>query len=153
MRRKDRQISTAEALEIVDKCAYSVMSMVRADGSPYAVPFSPVRVNDGLYFHCAAKGEKLDALRLNPEVCVVCVGDVVPAADKFTTAYESAIIRGRAGRVTGEDEKKKALCAICRRYTPENMAAFDKAIERSLARTDVWRIAIESVTGKRKKLK
>jgi hypothetical protein len=44
-----------------------------------------------------------------------------------------------------------ALRAIGTRYTPDNMSRFDDAIAQSLQRTDVWKIEIEAITGKRKK--
>ena len=112
-------------------------------GVPYAVPLSIARMGDKIYFHCAYEGEKVEVLKYNSKVCVVCVGRVEPATDKFTTAYESAIIRGTAMQVDDITEKVNALRAICQRYTPLNMAAFDRAIEKSLTRTAVWSITIE----------
>ena len=50
-----------------------------------------------------------------------------------------------------DEEKITALRGICQRHTPSNMPDFDNAIERSLPRTGVWKISIESITGKRKK--
>ena len=80
-----------------------------------------------------------------------CVGDTLRATDKFTTEFESAVIRGNACEVTDDDEKIHALRLICQRHTPANMEQFDAAIEKSLARTGVWKIDIAEITGKRKK--
>ena len=71
--------------------------------------------------------------------------------NKFTLEYESAVINGIAQEVFNEEEKILALRKICEKYTPLNMKEFDNAIERSLSRTAVWEIEIESITGKRKK--
>ena len=151
MRRKDRQRDEIFAMEIVDQCAYAVLSMVDPDNKAYAVPLSIVRDGTYIYFHCAQEGYKLECLRGNPEVCLVCVGNVCPALDRFTTAFSSAIVKGNCEEVTNDTEKINALRLLCQRYTPQNMAAFDQAIVRSLARTAVYRIAITQITGKEKK--
>ena len=151
MRRKDRQRDEIFAMEIVDQCAYAVLSMVDPDNKAYAVPLSIVRDGTYIYFHCAQEGYKLECLRENPEVCLVCVGNVCPALDRFTTVFSSAIVKGNCEEVTNDTEKINALRLLCQRYTPQNMAAFEQAIARSLARTAVYRIAITQITGKEKK--
>lgn len=140
----------ASALSAVDRSPYAFMAMVLPDGRPYGIPVSAARIGDCIYFHCAKSGLKIDALRNDPHVCISFVGDVVPMEDEFSTEYESAIAMGRAEEIDGE-EKIEALRAICLRYTPSNMAAFDDEIARSLARTGVWRIRMESLSGKRKR--
>ena len=151
MRRVDRQMDEAFALDVMDRCEFAVLSMVGEEGTPYSVPLSIAREDKHLYFHCALQGKKSDILRHNPAVCVVCVSGVRPAPMEFSTEYESAIATGRAVEVTGEEEKIHALRLICQRYAAENMAAFDGAIARSLARTGIWRVEMEQITGKRKK--
>lgn len=141
----------AFAYGIADKCEWAVLAMVDADGLPYCVPLSIVRDGAFIYFHSATDGQKITALKNHDRVCIACVGDTYRVPDKFTTEYESAIIRGKASEVMDEDEKIKALRLLCQRHTPRNMAAFDSEIARSLARTAVWRIGISDITGKRKK--
>lgn len=152
MKRKDREMDKKFALHIIDeKSKYSVVSMILPDGTPYCVPLSIIRIENSLYFHCAAEGLKITALSTNPQVCVSFVGDVNPLKDKFTTEYESAIVKGKAFFVSDVQEKINALKAICLHYTPENMSEFDISIEKSLSRTFVVRIDIDEITAKRKK--
>ena len=151
MRRKDREMDEAFALGIADKCEYAVLSMTDGGGAPYCVPISIVRDGRDVFFHCAREGKKVDAMRGKAEVCIACVGSVRPAADKFTTEFESAIIRGRAEEVLEDAEKIRALRLLCQRHTPANMHNFDAAVSKSLARTAVWKVAIREITGKRKK--
>lgn len=150
MRRKDREMSKEFALGVVDKCEWATAAMIDTEGAPYAVTLSIVRMGDGIYFHSAMSGYKTECLRRDPRVCVTCVGHTRRATDAFTTYYESAVVRGRASEVTDEREKIAALKALCERHTPANMADFDNALRRSLARTAVWRISIEGITGKAK---
>lgn len=151
MRRKDREMSKDFALEVADKCEYAVLSMTDAHNAPYCVPISIVRVRQTVYFHCAKEGEKIDCLRANPQVCLACVGDTHRMPNIFTTEFESAILRGTASEVTDAQEKITALKHLCERHTPTNMANFDSEVASSLDRTAVWKIEIESITGKRKK--
>ena len=56
-----------------------------------------------------------------------------------------------AERITDRDEKIEALKAICLRFLPKHMDAFDDAIARSLERTAVVKITLtKPPTGKRK---
>lgn len=151
MRRKEREMPAEFGWQVADKCDYAVLAMIDTAGMPYAVPLSMARDGEKIYFHAAGQGEKTDNLRQNSNVCVVCVADVNPLPQEFSTEYASAIIRGRAQEVTDEAEKIQALRLICQRYAAANMAEFENAISRSLARTAVWRVDIASITAKRKK--
>lgn len=151
MRRTDREMNKDFALSIVDKCEYAVLGMTCSDNVPYCIPITIVRSGDIIYFHTAKEGEKIDALTENNGVCLSCVGDTQRAADKFTTEFESAVVRGHAYEIKSREEKISALKLLCLRHTPSNMHEFESAISKSLNRTGVWKIQIESITGKRKK--
>lgn len=148
MRRKDREQSREFALNTADRCEYAVLSMTMPDGRPYCVPLSMVRDGDCLYFHCALQGQKLEALRKEPRVCVCCVTDTRTVPERFTMAYASALLTGTAEEVTDTGEKRRALELLCRRYAPENPAGVGPAIASDLSRTGVWKILLSAVTGK-----
>jgi nitroimidazol reductase NimA-like FMN-containing flavoprotein (pyridoxamine 5'-phosphate oxidase superfamily) len=151
MRRKDRQISNEEAYLIIDKALFGTMATVDSDGIPYAVPLDFARNGDFLYFHGALMGHKTDNLKERPDVCITFVGNVSFPEDHFTTVFESAIVFGKAEEVTGEKEKLNALKRICERFTPKNMGAFDDEINKGLKATAVWKITIETISGKQRK--
>lgn len=151
MRRKDREMPRSFAEGVADKCEWAVLSMVGPEGKPYCVPLSIVRDGNAVYFHTARLGRKLDCLRKNPNVCMAMVGDTHRPEDDFTTAYESAILEGTAAEVSEEAEKRHALRILCERHTPANMGNFESELARSLAVTGIWKIEIQSITGKRKK--
>jgi nitroimidazol reductase NimA-like FMN-containing flavoprotein (pyridoxamine 5'-phosphate oxidase superfamily) len=150
MRRKDREMSREFALGVADTCLYGVLSTVSEDGSPYGTALSIVRDGDWVYFHCALEGHKIDNLRRDPRVCLLCVGTVREPPDKFTVEYESAVIFGTAEEVTDREEKVHALRLLCERHTPANMGAFEGAVEKSLDVTGIWRIRIGEISGKRR---
>jgi len=148
VRRKDRERPREFALEVVDKCAYSMMATVNPDGTPYCIPLSMTREGDWLYFHSALEGHKIDNLKYQNRVCISCVGEVKEAPGEFSINYESAVINGVASEITDREEKIRALLLISKRYTPANMENFDKAIEKNLGRTGVWKIHIDEISGK-----
>ena len=151
MRRKERQITEEEAWAVVDKCEYAFLAMTAEDGTPYGLPVTVVREGRNIYFHSALEGRKVECLRRQPRVCLTCVGDTAIQQDRFTTLYESAVAFGTAAEVTENAEKVEALRLLCLRHTPDNMADFDRAVNASLARTGIWKIAVEELTGKAKR--
>ena len=156
MRKASREMDAAFALEILDKAPYVTVSFTRPDGTPYGVPLSLARTDDKtFYFHCALDGEKLDCIAANPSVALSavtrCTPTVGPKDGSFTLQYKSAMAIGKAEIVTDRDEKIEALRAICLRFLPHHMDAFDDAIARSLERTAVVKITLTAPpTGKRK---
>ena len=156
MRKASRQMDATFALEVLDKAPYVTVSFTRPDGTPYGVPLSLARTDDKtFYFHCAMEGEKLDCIAANPMVALSavtkCAPTVGPKDGSFTLQYKSAMAVGKAELVTDRNEKIEALRAICLRFLPHHMDAFDDAIARSLERTAVVKITLtEPPTGKRK---
>ena len=156
MRRASREMDAAFALEVLDKAPYVTVSMTRPDGTPYGLPLSLARTDDKtFYFHCALEGEKLDCIAHHPTVFLsavsLCAPTVGPTDGSFTLQYKSATAIGNAELVTDREEKIAAMRAICMRFLPRHMDAFDEAIGRSLERTAVVRITLtEPPIGKRK---
>lgn len=151
MRRKDREMGEEFALNVLKNCEYAFLSMNLDDNTPYCIPISPVLEGKSIYFHSAKAGTKTDILNKRNNVCVTCVGKTNLVPEKFTTEYESAIAFGKAYEITDDKSKIDALKLICEKFAKSNMENFNDAIERSLAITAIWRIDIESITGKRKK--
>lgn len=152
MRRKDRERDRDFALAVADQCEYAVMAVTLPGGGPYCIPLSIAREGEYIYYHCAHEGQKVDALKADGRVCITCVGHTQRMENEFTTEFESAVIFGTAEEVTEESEIIDALRLICQRHTPLNMDAFEEAVRASLARTAVWKIKIEDIKGKEKRV-
>lgn len=144
------------ALEIMRKAPYITVSFTRPDGTAYGVPLSLASNDDDIwYFHCAPEGDKLDAIAVNPEVCLSavtkCQPTVGPKDGTFTLQNRSAIAFGKAEVVTDNEEKILALRLISQRFLPKHMDAFEEAVKRSLHRTAVVKVTLSAPpTGKRK---
>lgn len=151
MRRADREMSREFGLAILDRCEWAVLGMTDKAGEPYGVPVTIVRDGEHLYLHGAMAGRKAECLRRGGRVCVTAVGDTRIIQEQFTTEFESVVAYGTPSEVVDEAEKIRALRLLCQRHTPDAMAGFDAAVERSLARTAIFRIDLAEVTAKRKK--
>lgn len=150
MRRKDREKEEAFALQVLEHCEYATMATVDSKGMPYCVPLSPVLVGKTIYFHGALAGKKLENIKEHPQVCVSAVGHTKRVPEEFTTEFESAIVFGRCQVVEEEEEKTMALMAICEKYAKSHLHQAKEAIERSISRTAVIKVEIQSITGKAK---
>lgn len=151
MRRKDREMNKTFALDVLKKSPYVVLSLTDENNNPYCIPISIVLEENHLYFHCATEGKKIDLLKNNNQVCICAVSRCKPRPEDFTMEFESAVLYGKAEEVKEKEEKIHALKLICLRYAKSNMDMFDDAINRSLERTNVIKINIDEITGKRKK--
>jgi len=150
IRRTDRAISEREAKRILEEGEFGVLSTVSPDGQPYGVPINYGYRGDVLYFHCAREGHKLENLTANNRVSFCVVGRTEVLPEKFATNYESVIVFGKAFELT-DHEKHIGLLEIVKRYSPGFMAEGLKYIENAAHKTRVYKIGIESITGKSRK--
>jgi nitroimidazol reductase NimA-like FMN-containing flavoprotein (pyridoxamine 5'-phosphate oxidase superfamily) len=150
MRRSDRAIAESEAKEILQKAEYGILSTVSLDGQPYGVPLSFSYTGNAIYFHCAAKGHKLENLSINNRVSFCVVGRTHVLPEEFATNYESVIVFGEAFEITG-DEKRQGLVEILKKYCPDVIEKGLQYIESDGRKTRVYKIGIESMSGKSRK--
>jgi uncharacterized protein len=148
IRRNDRALNVDEAREILARAAHGVLATVGADGWPYAVPVNHVLSGDVLYLHCAIEGHKLENIAHEERVsfCAVTEARVLP--EKLSTAYESAIVFGRAAVVEDAVEKRLAMELLVKRFCGELPPKAEEAITSAGAKTVLVRIHLERITGK-----
>jgi nitroimidazol reductase NimA-like FMN-containing flavoprotein (pyridoxamine 5'-phosphate oxidase superfamily) len=127
MRREDREVSGPQEIEaILGACDTGHLGLID-NGSPYIVPlhFAAVR-DDGrfvVYFHGAPAGRKIDLIGSAGVPAGFEVDrDLAPVDGDdpcHTTAYyESVIGHGWVELVLDDDEKRRALTLLTRKYTP-----------------------------------
>lgn len=149
MRRQEREIrDEAETQEILEKGLVCRLGLY--DGKyPYVVPLNYGYRNGCMYFHCAREGRKIDILKKNGRVCIEVDIDfrVVRGETpcRWTAKYRSVIGFGRARIIDDEREKKAGLDVIMAHYGGQG-GEYD---EKSLQRTCVIEVVIESMTGKK----
>ncbi len=147
MRRKDRQIETEAALEVLKNGEYGVLSTVGENGYAYGIPLSYTYSDNKIYFHGAKEGTKLSNMRFNNKVsfCVIGKTEVLPC--KFSTNYESVIVFGDAFEIEGE-EKMKSLLDLVKKYSEGFIPEGEKYLQAAAHETTVIRIDIKHLTGK-----
>ncbi len=150
MRRKNRELETEEAIEILKKCEYGILSTVGENEYPYGVPVSYIYYNDAIYFHSAIEGNKLDNILNNNKVSFCVVGDTEVLPHIFSTNYESVIIFGKATEVF-EGEKISALIEILNKYSKEYLQEGKEYIKNASAKVKLVKISIDHISGKARK--
>ena len=152
MRRIDREIINFDEVIDVLRRADTIRLGLHGESFPYVVPLSyGFEVCDDkilLYFHGANVGYKHDLIVENPCVCVETdifhrYAEVSP--DSFTVEYESFIGFGRVEQVLDEEAAKgmSLLLLHCGFSSyPYNRSALES--------TAVYRITVDSFTGKRR---
>lgn len=147
MRRKDRILTDSETLSILEKGEYGALSTVSSNNVPYGVPLNYCVMNKSIYFHCATDGTKIENIENNPNVsfCVVAKSEVLP--EQFSSLYESCIVHGVTSEVY-EEEKLASLRELIRKYSNSYMAEGVEYIKKLKDKTRVFKIAIESISGK-----
>jgi hypothetical protein len=150
IRRTDRVLSESEAKGILEKGEFGILSTASLDGQPYGVPISYSYTANVIFFHSAIDGHKLENLRKNNRVSFCVVGRTEVLPDQFSTKYESAIVFGKAFELT-DDEKHKGLLEIVKKYSPGFIKEGLQYIENAANKARVYKIVIESITGKSRK--
>ncbi len=154
MRRKDKQITSRADIDAIIRGSQVCHLAFAVDNEPYVVPISFGYDGEAFYFHTANKGKKLDCIDANPRVCfqferdVQLVTDVVDAC-KWTVEYESVIGWGAVAEALTDDDKIHGLNQIMLQYSGKSWTFGARMLEN----TRVWRLDVESVTGKRFKQK
>ena len=145
MRRADREIPVGEAIRLLAEAKHGVLSMIDAEGGPYAVPVNHAIVDGCIVIHCAVRGRKLDNVRNDARVCYTAYKVIEIDAEELTTRYTSATAFGQAELVEDAATKRPLLEKMTERLAPD--APFICSDEM-VANTGVIRIKVDSVTGK-----
>ena len=146
-------IMTDEAIHaLLERAPVGRISTLGEDGWPYTVAVHFVWVDGQVYFHGLPRGEKLANIARDSRVCFECdeltgiLYEGVTDPCKADAAYESVVIRGRAGLLTDPEEKLPILRAIIGKYVPSMAEA--PIAPAMLAGTAVVKVTPERITGK-----
>jgi len=151
VRRQDRLLEETKARALLQSGEYGVLSLASPGREPYGIPLNYVWDGDNcLYFHGAVDGRKLELIKDNPQAsfCVVGATNVVPS--KFSTGYESLVLKGRVAIGLDDQEKHKALHLLINKYSSGHREAGGKYIDKLFEQTEVIRFDIHEASGKSK---
>lgn len=150
LRRSDRALDNEAAYGLLAAAEYGILSTADPGGQPYGVPLSFCMLEDGIYFHCAVEGHKLDNLAQNPKASFCVVGRTRVLPGKFSTAYESVIVYGTVSEVFGAG-KRAGMEGLLRKYSAEHFEKGLKYIDSLDWKTKVFRLTIDAVSAKARK--
>ena len=154
MRRRDRQLTESETLEVIRQGEYGVLCTVTAEGLPYGVPIS-YALDEGsntIYFHgTIQEGQKTDNLAYQPQACLSIVLQTELMPEKFATKYWSANAFGPVWEVSDEAEKRHGLESILKKYAQDYLEQGEKYIDGATGRARGMKMTVQSITGKARK--
>ncbi len=147
-RNKKQILPNEECVEILKKSTSGVLSLVGDNGYAYGVPLSYTLDGNKLYFHCAKKGHKIDAIKAHDKVCftVIAKDQIVP--EEYTTYFRSVIVFGKARLLDDMDRAREILTKLAEKYSPDYMDGCDGEIDKSIKAVQIIELEIEHISGK-----
>lgn len=147
--RREKQLLPAEITEdVLRKGTDGVLALAGDNGYPYAVPVNYVFDAGKIYFHSATSGYKIDLIEKNDKVsfCVIDQNQIVP--EELTTYFRSVIVFGRAKIIRDEQEKRRALELLAKKYSPGYEEKSRLSIQKNWNTVCIVGIEIDHMTGK-----
>jgi hypothetical protein len=158
MRRSDRGVKDAAWIKaLLRRAPIGVLATIHA-GQPFLNTnlFFYDEAAHAIYLHTARMGRTRANVEIADRVCfsVYEMGRLLPAdtALEFSVEYASVVIFGTAARIDDAQQAATALYGLLHKYAPRLQPARDyrPIVPAELARTSVYRLAIEEWSGKQK---
>lgn len=150
MRRDEKQIRNRTQIDGIIHASQVCRLAMAKDNLPYLVPLSFGYDGKTIYLHTAVAGRKIEYFQSNPNVCFefehqvrLVTHDLSPC--KWSFSFECVIGHGTISELSDPKEKEYGLEQIMRHYSNRQWQYNEKAV----ARTRIWKIAIQEITGKR----
>ena len=159
IRRHDRAKDNAWIKEFIQRALFGTMATSQ-DGQPFLVArnFAYDPEKHAIYMHGAKKGRTIENAQAYPKVCfsVSEMGRLLPdeRAMEFSVEFAGVVAFGNISVVDDPDEAKHGLQLLCDKYFPHLKPGVDyeTTTDTDLKVTAVFRIDIESWSGKEKKV-
>jgi uncharacterized protein len=161
VRRADREIDDVGWIrDFLHRAPMAALAMASAAGQPFINSnlFAYDEANNCIYMHTARVGRTKANVLQNDRVCLSIgeMGRLLPAAEalEFSVEYAGVVVFGKANVVNEEQEAARALQLLLDKYFSHLHSGSDyrPATAAELRRTTVYRITIESWSGKRKQV-
>ena len=118
MRRFRQEMNREDCEAILRAVPSGVLSLVDENGYPYGVPMNHHYHDGKLYFHCAAAGHKLDAIRHCARASFCAVEENTVIAQRLSTRYRSVIAFGELRIIEDVEEKRAAIIRLSEHLAP-----------------------------------
>lgn len=155
IRRAERAKDDAWIRAFLHRAQFGSMATVH-DGQPFIVTRNYVydQAAHAIYLHGAVKGRTYENVQADKRICfsVSEMGQLLSAkrAVNFGVEYSGVVVFGRANIVTDIAEAKRGMQLLLDKYFPHLQPGedYEPATDRDLRNTAVYRIDIESWSGK-----
>lgn len=154
MRRKKQEISHEECLPILKAERRGVLSVMGDEGYPYAIPmnFYYEEKEEKIYFHCAAEGHKIDAVKKCNKGCFTTWNRGYKEEGDWAFHVTSVIAFGKMKIIDDRSVVMEKLRRLALKYYPTKEEA-EEEISKNGAGPQMIVFHIEHLTGKRVKEK
>lgn len=151
VRRQDRLLTEPAAIELFSGGEYGVLSLQAEAGGGYGIPMNYVWDGESrIYLHCATEGEKLRCIAANNKASFCVVGKTEVISAKFTTNYESIILKCIAEPVHDDVERVRALELLVEKYSSDFKSNGHSYISKFISQTTIIRLQVYEWSGKTK---
>lgn len=152
MRRIDKEIKDQEIITQIISTSQVCRLGLAKDNIPYIVPVSFGYDGTNIYIHTAQTGKKIEFFEANPCVCLefergVTLKTHVSDPCSWSFSFQSVVGSGVISEVTDPGAMIEALHLIMKHYSEQNW----NFTEASSVALRVWKITIESLSGKQSK--
>ena len=149
VRRIRQALPAEESLAVLEKAKRGVLSVT--DGEwPYGMPLNHYycREDGKIYFHCGFGGHREEILKQNPRVSYCVMAEGKKMEGDWALQFESVIVFGTVSFVEDHEKVLEISRRLSRKFT-EDEAYIEEEVRNSGARTNMFAITIEHMTGKR----
>jgi len=136
--------------EIISKNVLCYVGMIDLNSMPYVIPMNFGYQDDVVYLHSALEGSSINALKVNPNVCITfCTEPTLTYQHKevacsYRMKGASVICRGKVVFEEDFDKKVEALSLIMKHYTTETFAYSEPSVNNVC----IWKVEIENISTK-----
>ena len=148
MRRFKQQLPEEQCLEILKTESRGVLSLLGDDGYPYGVPIDYFYEDGKLYFHGAAEGHKVDAMKNCSKASFCVTGPGEKEEGDWALWFNSVIVFGKIRILEDRAEILKQVRKLGEKYYP-TQEEVEEVMQRSGGRVACFELTIEHMTGKR----
>ncbi|GAA0226647.1 pyridoxamine 5'-phosphate oxidase family protein [Metaclostridioides mangenotii] len=151
-RMKEHQLNKQQIETLLNRIQTGTIATINIDSTPYVIPVHFVYLNDKIYIHGLPKGQKIDNINFNHNVCFNIYEMYGITLDKngkicdTNTMYESVVISGTAKIIGDLKVKSEVLNKIITKYTPN--VTNSEIPENMLKGTAIIEIRIDQMDGK-----
>lgn len=149
MRRMKQQVSEEECVRVLREAKRGVLSLIGDGGYPYGVPIDFIYDEEAgkIYFHSAAVGHKIDAIRACGKACFTVWQDSYRKDGDWSWYVTGVIAFGRAEIVEDRAVVIDKVRKLALKYYP-TAEEVEKEIARDGNRVGLIALTVEHMTGK-----